>query len=95
MFMEFSRQEYWSGSLFPSPGDLPDPGIKPRSPALQQADSLPSVPLGKPGEYVLPLSAWHPFLPFSFGNTAQLVGYKDGYVTQAAVRRSDFRVAKV
>ena len=39
--MEFSRQEYWSGLPFPSPGDLPDPGIKPGSPALQ-ADSLPS-----------------------------------------------------
>ena len=37
----FSRQEYWSGLPFPSPGDLPDPGIKPRSPALH-ADSLPS-----------------------------------------------------
>ena len=35
----FSRQEYWSGLPFPSPGDLPEPGIKPRSPALQ-ADSL-------------------------------------------------------
>ena len=33
--MGFSRQEYWSGLPFPSPGDLPDPGIKPRSPALQ------------------------------------------------------------
>ena len=33
--MEFSRQEYWSGLLFPSPGDLPDPGIKLGSPALQ------------------------------------------------------------
>ena len=33
--MEFSRQEYWSELSFPSPGDLPDPGIKPRSPALQ------------------------------------------------------------
>ena len=32
--MGFSRQEYWSGLLFPSPGDLPNPGIKPRSPAL-------------------------------------------------------------
>jgi len=32
--MGFSRQEYWSGLLFPSPGDLPDPGIKPGSPAL-------------------------------------------------------------
>ena len=41
--MEFSRQDYWSGLPFPSPGDLPDPGIKPRSPALQ-ADSLPSEP---------------------------------------------------
>ena len=39
--MGFSRREYWSGLPFPSPGDLPDPGIKPRSPALQ-ADSLPT-----------------------------------------------------
>ena len=39
--MEFSRQEYWSGSPFPSPGDLPNPGIEPGSPALQ-ADSLPT-----------------------------------------------------
>ena len=43
--MEFSRQEYWSGLLFPSPADLPDPGIEPRSPALQ-AVSLPSEPPG-------------------------------------------------
>ena len=43
--MGFSRQEYWSGLPFPSPGDLPDPGIKPRSPALQ-AGALPSEPLG-------------------------------------------------
>ena len=39
--MEFSRPEYWSGQPFPSPGDLPDPGIKLGSPALQ-VDSLPS-----------------------------------------------------
>ena len=45
--MGFSRQEYWSGLLFPSPGDLPDPGIEPRSPALR-ADALPSEPPGKP-----------------------------------------------
>ena len=45
--MEFSRQEYWSGVPFPSPGDLPDPGVELRSPALQ-ADSLPSEPPGKP-----------------------------------------------
>ena len=37
--MEFSRQEYWSGLPFPSPGDIPDPGIEPTSPTLQ-ADSL-------------------------------------------------------
>ena len=41
--MEFSRQEYWSGLVFPSPGDLDDPGTEPRSPALQ-ADTLPSEP---------------------------------------------------
>ena len=44
--MEFSRQEYWSGLPFPSPGDLPEPGIKPGSSALQE-DSLPSEPPGK------------------------------------------------
>ena len=45
--MEFSRPEYWSGRPFPSPGDLPNPEIKPTSPALQ-ADSLPAEPPGKP-----------------------------------------------
>ena len=45
--MGFSRQEYWSGLPFPSPGDLPNPGIEPRSPALQ-ADALTSEPPGKP-----------------------------------------------
>ena len=45
--MGFSRQEHWSGLLFPSPGDLPDPEIVPGSPALQ-ADSLPSEPPRKP-----------------------------------------------
>ena len=43
----FSRQKYWSGFPFPSPGDLPNPGIEARSPALQ-ADTLPSEPPGKP-----------------------------------------------
>ena len=41
--MEFSRPEHWSGLPYPSPGDLPNPGIEPRSPALQ-ADSLPTEP---------------------------------------------------
>ena len=42
----FSRQEYWNGLPCPPPGDLPNPGIEPRSPALQ-ADSLPAEPHGK------------------------------------------------
>ena len=45
--MGFSRQEYWSGLPLPSPGDLPDPGIEPGSPALE-ADALTSEPPGKP-----------------------------------------------
>ena len=49
--MGFSSQECWSGLPFPSQGDLPDPGIEPRSPALQ-ADALLSEPPGKPTQYV-------------------------------------------
>ena len=45
--MGFPRQEYWRGLPFLSPGNIPDPGIEPGSPALQ-ADSLPSEPPGKP-----------------------------------------------
>ena len=76
--MEFSRQEYRSGLVFPSPGDLPDLGAEPRFPALQ-ADSLPSEPPGKPlwihwlSRYFLSISSsfspWDPcsrcFLPVS------------------------------
>ena len=47
----FSRQEYWSGLPFPSPGDLPEPGNEPRSPAFQ-ADTLPSEPPGKPNRHL-------------------------------------------
>ena len=50
----FSRQEYWSGLPFPSPGDLPHSGIKPRSPALQ-ADALTSEPPGKPSVFIIPV----------------------------------------
>ena len=49
--MGFSRQEYWSGLPFPSPGDLPNPGIEPRSPTLQ-ADALISIPQ-TPCKYLL------------------------------------------
>ena len=53
--MGFSRQEYWSGLPFPSPGDLLNPGIEPRFPALQ-ADSLPSEPPGEPYLIYIPIS---------------------------------------
>ena len=46
--MGFSRQEYWSGLSFPSPGELPDPGTEPRSPTLK-VDALPTELHGKPG----------------------------------------------
>ena len=46
MEFKFSRQEYWSGLPFPSPGDLPDPGIEPGSPVLQ-VDSLSAELPGK------------------------------------------------
>ena len=51
--MGFSRQECWSGLPFPSPGDLPDPGIEPGSSALQ-ADALPSEPPGNVKLKVMP-----------------------------------------
>ena len=51
--MEFSRQEYWSGYPFPSPGNLPDPGMEPQSPAFW-ADSLSSEPPGKPKSSHIP-----------------------------------------
>ena len=54
--MEVSRQEYWSGLPFPSSGDLPDPGIEPRSPLAPalQADSLPLSHVGSPLGYIHP-----------------------------------------
>ena len=56
--MGFSRQEYWSGLPCPSPGDLPDPGIEPRSPALR-ADTLPSEPPGS--KYTYRSTMWTPW----------------------------------
>ena len=52
--MGFSRQEYWNALPFPSPGDLPDPVIKPGSPALQ-ADTFPSEPRQAQKHYILSL----------------------------------------
>ena len=63
--MEVSRQEYWSGLPFPSPGDLPDPGIESRSPALQ-ADSLPT----KPGKWHCRKAWFGPHLPLGLKYSA-------------------------
>ena len=52
LFMGLSRQEYWNGLPCPPPGNLPDPGIEPKSPALQ-VDSLPSEPPGKPNNLIM------------------------------------------
>ena len=63
--MGFSRQEYWSGLPFPSPGDLPNPGVKPRSPTLQ-AYALTSEPTGKPRKMKMLEQIYHlrsPHLP--------------------------------
>ena len=60
--MGFSRQEYRRGLPFPSPGNLPDPGIKPRSPALQ-ADALTSEPPGKPMLIEHPIFSLSAYLP--------------------------------
>ena len=54
--MRFPRQEYWNGLPFPSPGDLPNPGIEPRPLALQE-DSLPSEP---PGTLMLDINSQQP-----------------------------------
>ena len=68
--MGFSRQEYWSGLIFPTPGDLPNPGMEPGSPALQ-ADSLLSESLRHkcPSDY---LSGGHVYCEESFLRRTQL-----------------------
>ena len=80
--MGFSRQEYWSGLPVPSPGDLPDPGVEPRSPALQ-ADALSSEPPGKPMRGVISkgesrrreLQTAQTSAEFSFFNLANALNY--------------------
>ena len=68
--MEFSRQEYWSGLPFASPGNLPYPGIEPRSSALW-ADPLPSEP---PGKQVLdPVFNWGICLLLSYGGSLYIL----------------------
>ena len=62
--MEFCRQEYWSGLPFPSPGDLPNPGTEPKSPALQ----VDSFCLSHQGSPINPKLLIYPSSPFLFGN---------------------------
>ena len=69
----FSRREYWSGLPFPSPGDLPNPGTKPSSPAFQ-ADSLPSE---APGRFIKSINALIHKLTFWI-NSKQIVELYDG-----------------
>ena len=74
--MQFSRPEYWSGLPFPSPEDLPDTGIEPRSPTLQ-ADSLPAEPPGKPiCRWDGPILVQMPTLPEP--GLCQLISYRSG-----------------
>ena len=56
--MEFSHQEYWSGLLCPSPGDLPNPGIEPTSPALAGGFFATCIPPGKPPTFLITLLSW-------------------------------------
>ena len=63
--MEFSRQEYWSGLPCPPPGDLPNPGIELRSPALQE-DSLPSEPPGKLSKQLQIYNTYCTLLPMTY-----------------------------
>ena len=67
--VEFSTQECWSGLPFPSPGDLPDPGIKPGSPALQ-AESLPSEP---PGKWLIQFPVWKALTVFTLWCLSELL----------------------
>ena len=71
--MEFSRQEYWSRLPCPPPGDLPNLGIEPKSPALQ-ADSLPAELPGKPGYALLYLNSITQGLLYNTGNYTQNSG---------------------
>ena len=85
--MGFSRQEYWSGLPFPSPGDLPNLGMEPRSPLLQ-VDSLPAEPQGKPrntGVGSLPLLQ-HIFHPRNWTGVSCIAGR---FFTNWAIREAD------
>ena len=79
--MEFSSQEYWSGLLFPAPGDLPWPGIKPHLLHLLQVDSFPLHHLG--------IRIWSPRTPCNKSDSLQLPYWR------THIDRSTFRVPSI
>ena len=93
-----SKQEYWSGLPFPLPGDLPNPGIEPRSPA-SQADSLPSEPPGKPlnediinGLKIIALVfRWSP----SFFKTEYFMGRNDNLFICVPSSKTESRIREI
>ena len=104
--MGFSRQEYWSGLPFPSPGDLPDPGIEPRSPALQ-ADALINTWLLTRNLQKVPKMSWGQilsliyshlpdlFIPttliYSYLHWSKHVGKSNGYFQWPWITKRNFR----
>ena len=76
--MGFSRQEYWSWLPLPSPVNLPDRRIEPRSPALQ-ADALPSEPPGKPKHVDSATKTAEPWMSLDVSNPAWKAGVKACY----------------
>ena len=77
--MGFSWQEYWSGLPFPPPGDLPDPGIEPGSPAFQ-ADTLTSEPPGKPHDQPRQHIKKQRHYFANIGSSSQGYGFSSGHV---------------
>ena len=81
----FSRQVYWSGLPCPHPGDLPNPGIEPRSPALQ-ADSIPTEPPGKPKDHHIPFQKPHKFFFFNISEATRFMCIERRVLLCAAMR---------
>ena len=90
--MGFSRQEYWSGLPLASPGDHPNPGIEPGSPALQ-ADSLPSEPLGRPpkepGRLVEVLLGFEPMISCLLDRHFNQLSLGAAYIVQVGPNSND------
>ena len=87
MSMGFPRQEYWSGLPFPSPGDLPDPGIKPMSPALA-GGFFTTEPPGKPEEYSIVHTHIHTYHIFFIHSSVNVNGHLGYFHILAVVNRA-------